>query len=1145
MNNKRITQYAAALAAAFGGLSHLHAQAVIAVPPGFALPANSVVTAEPGFRVKVSQVNNESGTLATTIARAEAQLAGKLIDPKTGVPFVNDIDKVSFAFDADGYYNELGTIAYEQGGAGANGSIPGVPGVNFINDNIALEALSYLQLAAGEYTMIVNSDDGFRLSVGRDARDKLASIVLGEFDAGRGAGDTVMKFSISQAGVYSFRLVYFEGGGGASVDWLTSPSGDTANDRVPVNGAGGVAGFRRVTAALGPYVSYAVPAKGAARVSPTSAVSLELADGPSTQVAPGSIALSFDGQVVAPTVAKTGSVTKVDFDPPGLLAPLSTHTVKLVYADTASPANSVTNEYSFTVAAYANINLPTPIAFENFESAEEGTLPAGWSGVHFSSSESGTFDLLSPTSDSYLGWTVISRATVVAIGEAGGWDPARRLNVSEAYVNGQQVASLVNGKFAYAESDQRGGSQVQYLFSPDYDLTGKTSIYVAWNSIYEQNQDNVASAEYSIDGGTTWLPILYMVEEADLIKKADGTVDGVATLNAPRTDTAKIFDPVTGEVVIDPETGVDKVGTYGSFIGAPITDALSPFVQGRVNDDATESKRVEFYRLPQADNQAKVRFRFAQAGTASWYFGIDDLGLYSITVIDPPIVGSNPADSTVVAGQTAVLKASGNGTGLTYQWQFNQEDIDGQTTATLTLANVTAANAGKYRLKIMNAGGSVETTEATLTVLPQLSDLSGLKTGLATYLKFDGNLNDASGNNLNGVEGGTVSYAPGKVGSQAVAVKTGEGVFNFVSLERRLLLGNDDFSVSFWAKLNSWSGDPGLVGNKDWNSGGNRGFVIATDGDGRVQWNYRSIGGDRKDYDGPGGTFNGGVWRHVVVTFDRGGFITTFVDGQQVTDKAPVAVDEGSASDTDSLAFNIGQDGTGTYGSALDALIDDVAVWRRAIGVQEIEAVYRVGNTGKSFDEAVAPLSLGSATVANDQVVLNWTGGTGPFLVQGKLSLSDPNWLDLQTVSGNTASIPTASPIGFFRVVDGATKTVKLFKATLNAAQEVATPPVVSPATGVGLLALDGTTVTYVVSYENLVGTITASHLHGPAAAGANAGVQIGFVVVTGTKSGVIAGQATADAATVTAIEGGNTYFNVHTTSFGGGEIRGQVTPVQ
>ena len=30
---------------------------------------------------------------------------------------------------------------------------------------------------------------------------------------------------------------------------------------------------------------------------------------------------------------------------------------------------------------------------------------------------------------------------------------------------------------------------------------------------------------------------------------------------------------------------------------------------------------MELFRLTQADNQAKVRLRFAQAGTGSWYFG--------------------------------------------------------------------------------------------------------------------------------------------------------------------------------------------------------------------------------------------------------------------------------------------------------------------------------------------------------------------------------------------------------------------------------------------------------------------------------------------------------------------------------------------
>ena len=46
MNNTRITRYVAALVAALGGLSLANAQTPIAVPPEFALPANSVVTGE-------------------------------------------------------------------------------------------------------------------------------------------------------------------------------------------------------------------------------------------------------------------------------------------------------------------------------------------------------------------------------------------------------------------------------------------------------------------------------------------------------------------------------------------------------------------------------------------------------------------------------------------------------------------------------------------------------------------------------------------------------------------------------------------------------------------------------------------------------------------------------------------------------------------------------------------------------------------------------------------------------------------------------------------------------------------------------------------------------------------------------------------
>ncbi len=188
---------------------------------------------------------------------------------------------------------------------------------------------------------------------------------------------------------------------------------------------------------------------------------------------------------------------------------------------------------------------------------------------------------------------------------------------------------------------------------------------------------------------------------------------------------------------------------------------------------------------------------------------------------------------------------------------------------------------------------------------------------------------------------------------------------------------------------------------------------------------------------------------------------------------------------------------------------------------------------------AAQPIAFSAPSLSADGIVLNWAGGSGPFLVQGKLNLNDAAWLDLKSTASRTATIPLASPIGFFRVVDGATKTVKLFRGSLDAAQE--NNNVISAATGTGLIALEGTTATYLVGYQGLTSGLAAAHLHGPAAAGANAGVKLGFVITAGTTSGVIAGQGTVDAATITALEAGNTYFNLHTANFGGGEIRGQV----
>ena len=72
---------------------------------------------------------------------------------------------------------------------------------------------------------------------------------------------------------------------------------------------------------------------------------------------------------------------------------------------------------------------------------------------------------------------------------------------------------------------------------------------------------------------------------------------------------------------------------------------------------------------------------------------------------------------------------------------------------------------------------------------------------------------------------------------------------------------------------------------------------------------------------------------------------------------------------------------------------------------------------------------------------------------------------------------------------------------------------------------------------SELTWKITYTGLTGPAAAGANAGVSLGFA----SAASPIEGKATLTAAQVADLMAGKWYANVHTAANKGGEIRGQV----
>lgn len=296
-----------------------------------------------------------------------------------------------------------------------------------------------------------------------------------------------------------------------------------------------------------------------------------------------------------------------------------------------------------TSHAQTNITLPAPIAgtFENFESIDEGgdLAAKGWTVTNFTSEINLDPNLDDPSSSSYEDWVVISRDRMLAIG----WESGRRLQVAPGQVvNGTPVTDLLQGKFIYGESDTRSGSQVQYLESPNFNCTGQAGVTLVFYSAYEQNQDSFGGVEYSIDNGANWLPIVYMIDAPDIVRDGEGNVDAEATLNASHGDVATYTD----------EEGNFLGGTFGSFIKAPISQELAPFIQGRVNDNSVESKRVEVYRLGQADNKATVKLRFAHTGTGSWYWGIDNIGLYAIPPKTPP------ARPTVTAPATAPFFSS-------------------------------------------------------------------------------------------------------------------------------------------------------------------------------------------------------------------------------------------------------------------------------------------------------------------------------------------------------------------------------------------------------------------------------------------------------------------------------------------------------
>lgn len=89
---------------------------------------------------------------------------------------------------------------------------------------------------------------------------------------------------------------------------------------------------------------------------------------------------------------------------------------------------------------------------------------------------------------------------------------------------------------------------------------------------------------------------------------------------------------------------------------------------------------------------------------------------------EKPVIITQPAKTTVAAGENATFTVEASGEGLTYQWQYSTDNGStwkskkGATSSSYTVTAKSSVNGILYRCKVKNSAGSVKSKSARLTV---------------------------------------------------------------------------------------------------------------------------------------------------------------------------------------------------------------------------------------------------------------------------------------------------------------------------------------------------------------------------------------------------------------------------------------------
>ena len=280
-------------------------------------------------------------------------------------------------------------------------------------------------------------------------------------------------------------------------------------------------------------------------------------------------------------------------------------------------------------------------------------------------------------------------------------------------------------------------------------------------------------------------------------------------------------------------------------------------------------------------------------------------------------------------------------------------EFDSEYYVTVDNGAITDLNGKKYKGFSDDSGWKFKTTV-------------GSGSALAIHLPMDGNFSDISGNKFDAFQGLTsttnVEFVNDPERGRVVHFPAGA----YAVLPKHNLLRpktTESFSFNIWFKFQGTGSDPVLFSNSDWDSGGNLGMVLATDGaltyagegtEGRG-WLLKITGGGRMDWRAGEATpkapaLADNKWHMVTAVLDQETkLLHMYIDGKEyIRENHATSRDLKTLTglniwdDVNDYPFTIWEDGTGKYNASSDTrkhltgYVDDVRVYNKALTPAEI-----------------------------------------------------------------------------------------------------------------------------------------------------------------------------------------------------------------